>query len=122
MTNKEKVLKYLLVQERDKTNPNRIYLGLNSYNSIKKLSKFDFASQLLLLEENKLIKCDFRGRADASAPCFVHLLDSGLNYFTRKKSSILKRIFTGFWDFIKFLIPTILSLISLLIAILAYLK
>lgn len=120
LIDKEKVLKYLLEQKRD--GQGRIYLAMNSYSAVSGITPENFIEQLRVLEHDELIKCSFNGVAAAKSICHVTVEPPALTFFDDKEKNKRKRIFDGWIDFIKFLIPMAVSVGALIVSILSYLK
>lgn len=115
LTEKEKVLEYLLEQKRD--GQGRVYLAMNSYSAVSGITPEDFIERLRALEHDELIKCFFNGVAAPKSICYVTVEPPTLTYFDDKKKTKRKRAFDGWIDFIKFLIPTAIAVLALLVSI-----
>lgn len=108
----EKTLKYLLSIERN--SDNQISVGRNNY-SLNNVTEKDFISYLNLFENSNLIKIHWHSPHHDNLICFVDitLLPDAINYFKTKKSNKKKTI----KEDIKWLIPLIISILSLICSI-----
>lgn len=108
----EKVLKYLLSIERN--SDNQISVGRNNY-SLNDVAEKDFISYLNLLEKAGLIELHWHSPHHDNLIYFVDitLLPDAINYFKTKKSNKKKTI----KEDIKWLIPLIISILSLICSI-----
>lgn len=118
LSDEEKVLQYLLGQTRD--GDGRFYLAMNNYSAAPDITPELFIEQLRMLEHDGLIGCVFTARPSPKSTCHVTILTPALTYFEDKKKTKRKRIFNGWVDFIKFLIPTAIAVIALIVSILSY--
>ena len=115
LTDKEKVLKNLLEQKRD--GQGRVYLAINSYSAVPEIAPEDFIEQLRVLEHDGLVQCSFNSVAAPKSICHVTAEPPALTYFDDKKKTKRKRIFDGWIDFTKFMIPTAIAVLALLVSI-----
>lgn len=120
MSTKKKVIKYLLSEDREFDNGViKVHIGRDNFktSNINHLGEKEFINILSLLETEGLIHVHFRGNSkDLSCFITIFLYEPVINYFNKKRS----KIFHNFIEVVKWLIPTIISLISLAIAILSY--
>lgn len=122
MNTKEKVIQYLLSLDREYTqNKLSVDVGRNKFqsSSIKDIGEDKFIEILSLLETEGMICVNFRThRRDLQYYITIDLYEPIINYFNRKR---VKRTH-NFIEVIKWLIPTIISFIALVVAILSYLN
>lgn len=108
----EKILEYLLSIERNSNN--QISIGRYNY-SLRNIAENDFISYLHLFEKSGLIELHWHSPHHDNLICFVDitLLPDAINYFKVKKSNKKKTV----KEDIKWLIPLIISILSLICSI-----
>lgn len=122
MSNKEKVIKYLLSLDRE-YNQNKLSVDVirNNFESsdIGKIGEQEFIRILSLMETEGLIRVNFHtNRRDLKYYITIELYEPIINYFNKKRADRTHKIV----EVIKWLIPTIISLIALIVAILSYMN
>jgi hypothetical protein len=105
----EKVLKYILSFERKATN--KISIGKYNY-SLSDVSIKEFISCVNILEHSNMIQVRWYGnqKDNINIAIDITILPNGMNYFDNKKS--VRRKNTK--DNIKWIIPLIISILSLI--------
>lgn len=91
LSNKEKVLQYILSREISASN--EVFIGLNSYKSIEDITPKEFIQKVTALEQDKLLQAKFNGNRNERSPVTVILHSSALTYFEDKKKSKRDKIF-----------------------------
>ena len=116
LSTKEQVIMFLLSLEREyKSNNIQTSVSRNKFNDsdISNIGENEFINQLSILETAGLITVNFStGHRDLKYYITVILHEPILNYFDNKKKNVKHII----WELVKFLIPTIISIIALVIA------
>jgi len=111
--NEEIVLKHLLNLPQNKYEANHVRIGAGQYN-IERLTPEQTISILLSLQDQNYIQTHFYGSQSSDSVCEITLTASSLNYFEHQQTQTKTKIFSSIWDFIKFITPTIISIIALL--------
>lgn len=109
-----KILHHILKLDRNINNS--VYIGGKKGNNVlAKLPDKELIRELIVLEQNNLIKLKWynvnHGNLDACIEIFI--LPDGDQYFNMRYK---QRIKTG-WEIFKWLIPLVISIISLLVSI-----
>lgn len=115
MTNKEKVIQYL---NSCKRNANKIFLGTNSYSAIENISIKEFIDILFQLQDESLLTINAMHKKDGRSPCNLTITSNLINYFENKEIQNHKEHKRNLWEFVKWFVPTIISIIALIISIL----
>lgn len=119
---KEKVIRYLLSLEREFKN-NSLYVDISrkkfNASKISKMGETELMNQLILLDTEGLIKLKFRtGYRNLEYSIPTILSNDIIHYFDKKRNQKMHKCI----EVIKWLIPTIISLLALIISILSYIN
>lgn len=114
--NEEKVLRVVLSKKEDSLH--HFNLCTADYSTYPEIEPNEFVNIIFrLYKAGALTGLTFCGPKDEQHNCYFDITNEGRKYFDMKAVATKQKWFSGAIDFFKFLIPTIISILALLVSI-----